>query len=63
MEYLQYLIRDEKETMDLLSGFKPCYKWNTFNTEEAQSAISEQIAGFKPCYKWNTFNTILKRFL
>ena len=37
-------------------GFKPCYKWMTFNT----SAITAPVAAsssFKPCYKWMTFNT------
>ena len=37
-------------------GFKPCYKWNTFNTKIA-SSYEELGACFKPCYKWNTFNT------
>ena len=36
--------------------FKPCYKWNTFNT-----TINKRLGllkhSFKPCYKWNTFNT------
>ena len=37
-------------------SFKPCYKWNTFNTTKAR--ILRLISGsFKPCYKWNTFNT------
>ena len=39
-------------------GFKPCYKWNTFNTENDGSFNDGFIYGsFKPCYKWNTFNT------
>ena len=37
--------------------FKPCYKWNTFNTEDHYPLL-ERIVGFKPCYKWNTFNTM-----
>ena len=41
-------------------SFKPCYKWNTFNT-----VVMLHVAGFpaavsfKPCYKWNTFNTYM----
>ena len=38
--------------------FKPCYKWNTFNTQ-ADRFSKEEIEGFKPCYKWNTFNTVI----
>ena len=39
------------------SSFKPCYKWNTFNTKEGGS-VEWLGFSFKPCYKWNTFNTI-----
>ena len=41
-----------------LGGFKPCYKWNTFNTcnLKAKRRVSKNQS-FKPCYKWNTFNT------
>ena len=39
-------------------GFKPCYKWNTFNTmKELKKQI--KIQSFKPYYKWNTFNTAI----
>ena len=38
-------------------GFKPCYKWNTFNTPSRCSIHAFSIRRFKPCYKWNTFNT------
>ena len=39
-------------------GFKPCYKWNTFNTLAVYWANSmTPYISFKPCYKWNTFNT------
>ena len=43
----------------MLVSFKPCYKWNTFNTLWTKGADSgiEKIS-FKPCYKWNTFNTL-----
>ena len=37
-------------------SFKPCYKWNTFNTK-LQKNSKNVLSGFKPCYKWNTFNT------
>ena len=41
----------------LLKGFKPCYKWMTFNTkEEALKHVTSEVR-FKPCYKWMTFNT------
>ena len=33
MEYLQYYY-DAKFTKEVDVGFKPCYKWNTFNTKE-----------------------------
>ena len=39
--------------------FKPCYKWNTFNTNPTQVIDKDGAVGFKPCYKWNTFNTCL----
>ena len=38
--------------------FKPCYKWNTFNTLADFDSQTKRELGFKPCYKWNTFNTI-----
>ena len=38
-------------------GFKPCYKWNTFNTLVEEFNSLEEFGSFKPCYKWNTFNT------
>ena len=37
-------------------GFKPCYKWITFNTGVRICVITKRD-GFKPCYKWITFNT------
>ena len=41
-------------------SFKPCYKWNTFNTKDLYKINLDIIdQGFKPCYKWNTFNTTL----
>ena len=40
-------------------GFKPCYKWITFNTQmKANTHTTTSVNGcFKPCYKWITFNT------
>ena len=38
--------------------FKPCYKWNTFNTNVAIKDCIVFLDSFKPCYKWNTFNTL-----
>ena len=40
-----------------ITSFKPCYKWNTFNTKW-DTLIGQPLGSFKPCYKWNTFNTI-----
>ena len=31
MEYLQYITNKVSEAVEDI-GFKPCYKWNTFNT-------------------------------
>ena len=58
MEYLQYL---EGSLYKLSNGqrFKPCYKWNTFNTKATKIYIMSWWR-FKPCYKWNTFNTNCK---
>ena len=46
-----------KLTMQEYLGFKPYYKWNTFNTVYAGMAVGFN-GRFKPYYKWNTFNTI-----
>ena len=59
MEYLQYVYSFPVSTMFHLS-FKPCYKWNTFNTGKDLMKVDTVMLSFKPCYKWNTFNT--KRF-
>ena len=40
----------------LFLRFKPCYKWNTFNTI-GEDPLKAYWRCFKPCYKWNTFNT------
>ena len=47
----------------LALGFKPCYKWNTFNTLQLLLNLKMEQESFKPCYKWNTFNTLIKMFL
>ena len=56
MEYLQYSLTAE-EANHHLASFKPCYKWNTFNTKKGGFFKTTLGGGFKPCYKWNTFNT------
>ena len=56
MEYLQYLSDDYLNDYKY-NGFKPYYKWNTFNTERKAEILKEMALGFKPYYKWNTFNT------
>ena len=56
MEYLQYTITGFS-TYSITFCFKPCYKWNTFNTPIVANGFDDDISGFKPCYKWNTFNT------
>ena len=43
---------------DFLLSFKPCYKWNTFNTKHKNLGYINIKINFKPCYKWNTFNTL-----
>ena len=41
----------------MVQSFKPCYKWNTFNTMTLTDKLNQVVIRFKPCYKWNTFNT------
>ena len=43
-------------------GFKPCYKWITFNTKDVEILLLNQALSFKPCYKWITFNTKKQAF-
>ena len=38
-------------------GFKPYYKWITFNTAMGKTAFALNLLSFKPYYKWITFNT------
>ena len=37
-------------------GFKPYYKWITFNTDK-DKLVKKLKSSFKPYYKWITFNT------
>ena len=56
MECLQYQnVCWQNDRRDLWS-FKPCYKWNAFNTLNVANKIL-YVFSFKPCYKWNAFNT------
>ena len=58
MEYLQYYLGRVYSFPKDEYGFKPCYKWNTFNTVVVvENNVNKVTSGFKPCYKWNTFNT------
>ena len=43
MEYLQYLKLENKRKVELTRGFKPCYKWNTFNTMAKENVKVEEI--------------------
>ena len=45
---------------NITNGFKPCYKWITFNTIISHDERFKDTICFKPCYKWITFNTIKK---
>ena len=56
MEYLQYLGMELVKELDN-KGFKPYYKWNTFNTSIEIGRFLIDNPCFKPYYKWNTFNT------
>ena len=56
MEYLQYLFDAFSSYWYDVHGFKPYYKWNTFNTLFKECMFIPQWC-FKPYYKWNTFNT------
>ena len=60
MEYLQYIHQNTLLLDKLTAGFKPCYKWNTFNTYSFEYENEFYTLSFKPCYKWNTFNTQLE---
>ena len=40
MECLQYSKEDVEAELDRLSSFKPCYKWNAFNTVAHDSLLN-----------------------
>ena len=57
MDYLQYVREKIKKVFPhSFSGFKPYYKWITFNTGIFIISTLDKL-GFKPYYKWITFNT------
>ena len=56
MDYLQYYANIYNSEVMVL-GFKPCYKWITFNTKKEIEEKVKKGLSFKPCYKWITFNT------
>ena len=56
MDYLQYVMSIKLTSM-IFVGFKPYYKWITFNTSTATQNSNTYIPSFKPYYKWITFNT------
>ena len=55
MDYLQYDGSGILGTVAGAAGFKPYYKWITFNISEQQTDFL-LIKSFKPYYKWITFN-------
>ena len=58
MDYLQYInTLLSALVMILMLGFKPYYKWITFNTTNVQKVDDHSYQSFKPYYKWITFNT------
>ena len=60
MDYLQYTVKNGESRDKTLLGFKPYYKWITFNTFIFFFIIRENISSFKPYYKWITFNTAIE---
>ena len=58
MDDLQYVMYGGDCEDSISQGFKPCYKWMTFNTPVYKLLhILLSHHRFKPCYKWMTFNT------
>ena len=57
MDNLQYLMNIIQHLWIISMGFKPYYKWITFNTIKFSHDYSHEIS-FKPYYKWITFNTV-----
>ena len=56
MDYLQYVFLTILQGI-LVAGFKPYYKWITFNTNIDKKLQIRSLDSFKPYYKWITFNT------
>ena len=62
MDYLQYTDRVRKCRFYIGWGFKPYYKWITFNTSaKYKFEFAHPNLCFKPYYKWITFNTVCIR--
>ena len=57
MDYLQYPLAPFLAAAAIAAGFKPYYKWITFNTYYEAKRKEFQFWSFKPYYKWITFNT------
>ena len=57
MDNLQHNVKDKDEALKIARGFKPYYKWITFNTLVQGHMGATYTLGFKPYYKWITFNT------
>ena len=58
MDYLQYQsFLLHFQTHHHIFGFKPYYKWITFNTDKGLNKKAFIGHSFKPYYKWITFNT------
>ena len=57
MDNLQYFEDTLKELVTDFYGFKPYYKWITFNTYRVV-ILGSLYKCFKPYYKWITFNTV-----
>ena len=57
MDYLQYLHKNLLTIIRDEFGFKPYYKWITFNTFIPELDNRRHLYSFKPYYKWITFNT------
>ena len=58
MDDLQYFTKRTAGEFNS-EGFKPYYKWMTFNTYKSSVIIfiNRDFKSFKPYYKWMTFNT------
>ena len=51
------LVYGGSSVTEYLKGFKPYYKWITFNTKFQEVKSMKINFSFKPYYKWITFNT------